>query len=154
MDILDATDIRLLNALQKDASLPRKQLAALAHISEATCSRRLAALEKHGYITGIRATLNAQKLGFGLTVFVLVAMESEHSGNLKKFEAKLKKSPLIRHISFISGEYDYLLHVVARDMEEYSAFAETTLVEENDVRRYNSMFEFKCLHDTAVLPLS
>ena len=133
--------------------MPRKRLAELCHISEATCSRRLISLEKRGYIDHYRAVLNAPKLGYGLTVFTLVAMEAEHGAMLKRFEAKLKKIPLIRYISFISGEYDYLLHVVARDMAQYHDFAESMLVEENSVKKYISLFEMKKLFENHVLPI-
>lgn len=153
MNGLDPTDLRLLDALQRDAQLPRKQLAELCHISEATCSRRLASLEQRGLIVQYRAVLNAAKLGFGLTVFVLVQMENEHSAALKKFEARLKKSPLVHHVSFISGEYDYLLHLVARDMAEYHDFTESHLVDEACVKRYMSLFEMKKLYESHALPL-
>ncbi len=153
MSAPDATDLRILDALQRDAQVARKVLAARCHISEATCSRRLASLEKRGYISQYRAVLNAPKLGYGLTVFVLVAMENEHSAQLKKFEAKLKKNPLVRHISFISGEYDYLLHLVAQDMAHYHDFAESYLVEEAHVKKYMSLFEMKCLYESHILPL-
>jgi len=122
MNSLDNTDIRILDALQRSEQLPRKQLAELCHISEATCSRRLASLEKRGFITQHRTVLNAAKLGYGLVVFVLVSMENEHSAQLKKFEARLKKNALVQQLSFISGEYDYLLRLAAKDMAQYHHF--------------------------------
>lgn len=150
---LDSTDLRILDALQRNAQLPRKQLAELCHISEATCSRRLAALDKSGTITQYRAVLNAAKLGFGLSLFVLVRMESDQGTARKRFETRIRKSRLVQRLSLISGEYDYLLHIVARDMEEYHNFAEAMLTEENDVRKYLSIFEMKLLHDSPVLAL-
>ncbi len=153
MDTLDSTDIRILDAMQRNGNLPRKKLAETCNISEATCSRRLASLEKRGYISQYRVVLNAAKLGFGLTVFALVAMENEHSNELKKFENRLKKHPLVRQISFISGDYDYLLHLVARDMAQYHAFTEQYFVEEASVKKYLSLFEMKHLYESHVLPL-
>lgn len=154
MHTLDTTDIGILDALQRNAQLPRKQLAELCHISEATCSRRLASLEKRGFISQYRAVLNTAKLGFGLTVFVLISMENEHGAQLKKFEARLRKHPLVRHLSFISGEYDYLMQLVAKDMAQYHDFAEQYLVDEPCVRKYMSLFEMKHLHENHVLPLA
>ena len=151
---LDPTDLRILDALQRNAQLSRKVLAELCHISEATCSRRLAALDKSGYVTQYRAVLNAAKLGFGLSLFVLVRMESDQGTARKRFETRLRKSPLVQRMSLISGDFDYLLHIVARDMEEYHNFCEAMLSEENDVRKYLSLFEMKILHDSPVLPLN
>lgn len=150
---LDATDLRLLDALQKNAALPRKQLAELCHISQATCSRRMAALEKAGYIARTRAILKASKLGFGLSLFVMVRMESDSNTARSRFESRIKKSPLVQRLSLISGEYDYMLHVVAHDMEEYHHFVESQLTEANDVKKYLSLFEMKVLHDDPALPL-
>lgn len=154
MSALDPTDLRILAAIQHDAALPRKKLAELCHISEATCSRRLAALQKAGYISGYHAKLKASKLGFGLSLFVLVRMESDSNAARSRFEARIRKSKLVQRMSLISGEYDYLLQIAARDMEEYHGFAETLLTEANDVKKYLSLFEMKILHDSPELPLA
>lgn len=150
---LDNCDLKILDAMQRDASVPLKRLAELCHVSEATCSRRIAALKEQGYLATPQVMLDRRKLGFGLSVHVMVQMEHEHSAPLKRFEDRLKKHPNVLGISFISGGYDYLLHVVARDMQEYHDFAETYLVEENHVKKYQSLFEMKSLKDTSVIPI-
>jgi len=150
---LDSIDLKILDALQRDASVKLKKLAGNCHISEATCSRRVAALKKHGFIQKQVAVLSRARLGLNLTVFVLVSMEHEQSAVLKRFEDKLKKAPMVVGISFISGQYDYLLQLAARDMEAYSAFAEEYLTDEPCVKKFTSLFEMKSLLSHQVLPL-
>ena len=150
---LDSIDLKILDAMQRDASVKLKKLAASCHISEATCSRRVASLKKRGLIQKQVAVLNRAKLGFTLTVFVLVSMENEQSAVLARFVERLRKAPMVVGISFISGQYDYLLQCAARSMEEYSAFAEAYLNEEPCVKRYTSLFEMKQVLSNHSLPL-
>ncbi len=153
-ETLDRQDIAILDALQRDASVGLKKLAELCHVSEATCSRRVASLKKRGYLNKQVVMLDRRKLGLGLSVYVLVAMEHEHEGPLKRFEDKLKRHPNVLNVSFISGDFDYLLHVVARDMQEYHDFAEHYFVQENHVKKYHSLFEMKSLKDISIIPIN
>lgn len=151
--ILDATDRRILDALQRDASLPRKRLAELCHVSEATCSRRIARLTRHGYILRHMAVLDRARLGLGLTVFVLVALEKEHPPEMRRFTEALGRHPNVLAVSFISGEYDYLLQVAVPDMARYHDFCEQFMVPDYFVKRFVSLFEMKSLKSHAPLPI-
>jgi DNA-binding Lrp family transcriptional regulator len=151
---LDKCDLKILDLLQRDASIPLKRLAELCHVSEATGSRRVAALKKSGYLGKQVMLLDRRKLGLGLSVYVLVAMEHEHTAPLKKFEDRLRKHPNVMNISFISGDFDYLMHIVVKDMQEYHDFAEAHFVDENHVKKYHSMFEMKSLKDNHIIPIN
>ncbi len=151
---LDKTDIKILNALQHDGSLSGKKLADLTCVSEATCSRRIAGLTKRGYIQRYGAVLNRKKLGFDVSVYVLVTLVDELTSYQKRFVERMKTVPYVLNITNISGEYDYFLHLVTRNMQQYHEFAESHLVEENHVRKYMSMFEMKLLKDSSVLAIT
>jgi Lrp/AsnC family transcriptional regulator len=150
---LDAADYKLLDALQRDASLSRKRLAEICHISEATCSRRMASLKKRGYLTRQVAILDPAKLGLKLTVFVLLEIANEQAAEMKRFIDRLKKTPELMTFSFISGEYDYLAHLVVRDMQAYYDYADEYFSHDPLIRKYTSLFEMKSLKHTNILPL-
>ena len=152
-DTIDKIDIRILDALQHDATLTGKRLADLCHVSEATCSRRLVSLKKRGYIEKYGAVLNRKKLGFDVSVYVLITLVDELTSRQKHFVENMRSVANVLTITNISGEYDYLLHLVAENMRQYHEFAETYLVEENHVRKYMSIFEMKLIKKSTVLPL-
>lgn len=150
--LLDEIDRALLSALQRDATLSLKALAALCHTSEATCSRRLAAMRKKKLFRQLTLA-DRQALGFTLCIHVLVRLENEQSTTMQRFVERLKKVPMVMRISLISGDYDYLLELVARDMTEYQAFCEAYLSEEPCVKKFNSLFEMKPILVRHSLPL-
>ena len=150
---LDATDLKILNALQHDASLSRKKLAQLCHMSEATCSRRIASLKKRGFMDKTHLALNPRKFGLALTVFVLVTLENENPAGMKRFTDRLRKHPEVLGVHYISGEYDYLLHLVARDMAHYQQFVDEYLAHETQIKRFLSLFQMKEIKYTSALPL-
>lgn len=113
---IDSTDWRILRELQRDGRITNVQLAQRVGLSPPPCLRRLQALEKSGAIRGYRAVLNGEALGFDIQLFAMVGLKSQAETELKAFEALLAQWPLVREAYAVSGESDFLLKLVARDM--------------------------------------
>jgi DNA-binding Lrp family transcriptional regulator len=119
---LDATDWKILRELQKDGRLSNVALAARVGLSPPPCLRRVRALRRGGYIAGFRAVLDQAKLGFEVSLFAMVGLRSQAEGELKAFEAQARLWPLVREAYAISGEADFLLKCVARDLPALQDF--------------------------------
>lgn len=124
---LDPIDRKILIALQEDGRITNVDLAKKAGISAPPCLRRVRALEEAGYIDSYHATLNAQKLGFGITVFAHVSLQSHNDVDVKKMESQLALWPQVREAHLLTGETDLLLKIVAPDWEAYQQFLTTEL---------------------------
>jgi len=119
---LDATDIRILRALQQNARLTTKELAAKVNLSTTPVFERVKRLEKEGYIKGYIAVLDAEKLGRGFTVFCSVKLKQMNRAVAQDFISVIKDIPQVSECYNISGEYDYLLKIQAPDMKYYNEF--------------------------------
>lgn len=150
---LDKSDLKILDSLQKDASISLKRLSDICNVSEATCSRRVAALKKKGYLSKEVMLLDRKALGLNLSVFVLVAMEKEHTKELKRFLDRMAKQPSVLSLSMVSGDFDYLMHVICKDMNEYNDFAEIYFADEPSVKKYHSIFDMKTIKNVTALPV-
>ncbi|OOV88015.1 Lrp/AsnC family transcriptional regulator [Oceanospirillum linum] len=124
---LDDTDRRILALLQKDGRLSNAKLAERLNLSETPCWRRLKRLEAEGYIEGYQARLNRQKLGLGVVGFAQVTF-GDHSGQAPlEFEQKMAQMPEILSCHNVSGDCDYILQIVASDLEDYGDFVRNRL---------------------------
>ena len=153
-DPLDRTDLRLLAALQDDARLTVAQLAEKVSLSASPCWRRVKRLEEAGYIEGYHAHLSASRLGHGITAFVSVVMGSHTRDVARAFEARLQDIPEIIACHNVSGQYDFLLEVVAADLAAYGEFARNVLQDLPGVTELHSSFSLKSLKDQRKLPLA
>ena len=151
---LDRTDLRLLAALQDDARLTVAQLAEKVSLSASPCWRRVKRLEEAGYIEGYHAHLSASRLGHGITAFVSVVMGSHTREVARAFEARLQDIPEIIACHTVSGQYDFLLEVVAADLAAYGEFARNVLQDLPGVTELHSSFSLKSLKDQRKLPLA
>lgn len=151
---LDRTDLRLLAALQDDARLTVAQLAEKVSLSASPCWRRVKRLEEAGYIEGYHAHLSASRLGHGITAFVSVVMGSHTREVARAFEARLQDIPEIIACHNVSGQYDFLLEVVAADLAAYGDFARNVLQDLPGVTELHSSFSLKSLKDQRKLPLA
>lgn len=119
---LDEIDRRILHDLQEDGRITNVELAKNAGISAPPCLRRVRALEEAGYIEGYHARLNPEQLGFGVTIFALVGLQSQAEADLTAFENLVNSWPLVRECYMLAGENDFILKVVAKDWDTYQTF--------------------------------
>jgi Lrp/AsnC family leucine-responsive transcriptional regulator len=153
-EALDRTDRRLLAALQDDARLTVAELAERVALSTSPCWRRVRRLEQAGYIEGYHAHLSAAKLGYGITAFVSVVMGSHTQDVARAFEAAVQEIPQVVACHNVSGEYDFLLEVVATDLAAYGEFARNVLQGLPGVRELHSSFSLMSIKARRRLPLA
>ena len=135
---LDRIDRRILRDLQADGRMTNVDLAERAGISAPPCLRRVRALEEAGFIRGYHAVLNPEALGYGVTVFAQVGLNSQSEADLKRFEELVNGWALVRECSMLAGEADYLLKVVAEDWDSYQQFLTTKLTAAPNVSHVKS----------------
>lgn len=119
---LDRVDRQILADLQADGRITNVDLARRAGISAPPCLRRVRALEESGIIKGYHAAIDPGALGYNVTVFAQVALNSHADGDLRAFEERVGSWPEVRECYMLAGETDFLLKVVARDWEDYQKF--------------------------------
>lgn len=119
---LDAIDWRILKELQSDGRMTNIALAARIGLSAPPCLRRVRALEDAGLIRGYAAILDEDALGFGLTAFAMVRLHNQSEADLRAFENRVLGWPLVRDADMLSGESDFMLRCVARDLPAFQRF--------------------------------
>ena len=124
---LDRIDRRILADLQADGRMTNVELARRAGISAPPCLRRVRALEEAGYVRGYHADIDPAALGYNVTVFAHVGLNSQAEADLKAFESLVQEWPEVRECHMLAGETDFLLKVVAADWDGYQRFLTTRL---------------------------
>jgi len=140
MEILDETDRRILNELQKDCSQTNQDLAGRAHVSAPTCLRRVRRLVETGVIERRIAIVSPQALPGGLTAIVEVTLERQGAEALENFERLLTEANAVQQCYRVSAGPDFILIVYVADMPAYHAFAHQVLAAHANVRNVRSFF--------------
>ena len=121
-DNLDDIDIKILSLLQEDGRITNVDLAEKVDLSAPPCLRRVRSLEKSGFIKGYHADLQAEKLGFEVTVFAMVGLHNQAEADLKLFEEGILSLPYVRECHMLNGEIDFILKCVAPDLSTFQSF--------------------------------
>ena len=150
---LSRSDRRLLDALQSDATRSQADLAELAGMSRTSCWRRMREFEANGLIENQVAILNPQAAGFHIQVLLAVAMTEHTDENRQNFEHHVASLPEVTECYSVSGERDYILQVVVRDMEAYNQFLNAQILKHSAVRSASSTFVLRRVKYTTQLPL-
>jgi DNA-binding Lrp family transcriptional regulator len=116
---LDTTDRQLLRELMHDATQSASALGRKMGLSQPATWRRIKRLRDSGVIRGQRLDLDAEKLGFGVTVFLGVKLATKGRVSLEDFERAVSAIPEVQTVEHILGLYDYRLRVVARDISDF-----------------------------------
>lgn len=140
---LDANDVRILTALQADARLTVAELAEKVRLSTSPTWRRVKRLEEQGYISGYRATLDRKRLGWGVLGFVSVSIGDHSEAEARAFESAVAALPEIVACWSIAGNADFLLEVVARDLDAFAEFAMTTVRRLPGIKAMQTTFTLK-----------
>lgn len=149
----DRIDLRILDHLQGQARASNLELAQAAKLSPAQCHRRHRRLEAAGVIDRYETRLNAARVGLGVVAFIHVSMERGHIREMQKFKDLLASLAEVQECYSVTGDFDYMLKVVARDLPALSRFLMDTLMRLPGVAAVRSsvcMEEIKC---TSALPL-
>ena len=140
---LDATDVRLLDQLQQDASLTNDALAARIHTSPATCLRRVKRLVERGVIERRVAIVSPTTLGSSLTAIVEVSLDRQGSERLDAFEQRAVDEPAVQQCHRVSPGPDFVLTVLVADMPAYHALVQRLFTEDANVRNVKTYFSVR-----------
>lgn len=151
---LSTSDRRLLQALQNDVTQSQADLADEAGLSRSSCWRRMREFEKAGLIRQKVALLDPKIAGFGIEVLLLVAMTEHTDENRREFESHVRRLPEVLECFSVSGERDYMLQVIAHDMDSYTDFLNTEILKHSAVRAASSTFVLKRVKYSTALPLA
>lgn len=136
---IDKTEIMLLNSLQLNCRRGLQDVADTIGSSASSLWRRLKNLEQTGIIERYSILINHRKLGIKETVFLRVRLDRHEEENIKKFTALVKKSEFILECYATTGDYDYLLKIIAVDIRQFHRFLEDTLLKQDYIRNTNTL---------------
>ena len=122
MSNMDTIDRHLLSELQAEGRVTNVELAARVGLTAPPCLRRVRALEEAGVIRGYHAELDGAKLGFAITVFAMVSLKSQAEDALRAFEEHVRSLPEVRECHMLNGEIDFILKIVAHDLQSFQEF--------------------------------
>ncbi len=120
--LLDPIDRTILSELQDHGRVTNVELARRAGLTAPPCLRRVRALEEAGVIRGYHATLDPGSLGYAIMVFALVSLRSQAEEDLRSFEAHVATLPEVRECHMLNGEIDFILKIVAHDLQSFQSF--------------------------------
>ncbi|ARD11324.1 MULTISPECIES: Lrp/AsnC family transcriptional regulator [Pseudomonas] len=140
---LSSIDMRILTALQQDGRITNQTLADQIGMSASPCWRRVKQLEEHRYVLGYRAVLDRRKIGLGVMVFIRVSIDSHSEAEARKFEQEVMQLENVVACYSIGGDADFLLQVVARDLDSFADFAMTVVRRLPGIKEMQSMFVLK-----------
>ena len=123
----DEIDMRILALLQENGRMTNVELGERVGLTAPPCLRRVRALEQEGVIRGYHAALEAEALGYGLTVFAMVSLRSQAESDLRAFEQLVADIPEVRECHMLNGEIDFILKIVAPDLQSFQRILTTRL---------------------------
>ena len=140
---LDATEIKILQQLQDNGRVTNQELADRIGMSASPCWRKVRRLEEDEVIQGYRAVLDRKKIGLGVMVFIRVVIDSHSEAEAKKFEQEVTALEDVVACYSIGGDADFLLQVVASDLDSYADFAMSVVRRLPGIKEMQSMFVLK-----------
>jgi Lrp/AsnC family transcriptional regulator len=150
---LDLIDRGILNLLQRDASVSTAEIASHVGLSMSPCWRRIRRLETLGVVSGRVALLDQHRLGLEVTVFASVRLSAHGRQSLPEFESAIESLPEVIECYVMSGDVDYLLHVVTWNIRSYENFLRNHLLQLPTVREVHSQIALSQVKYTTQLPI-
>lgn len=150
---IDATDRRILEALQKQGRVTNAELSERVNLSPSACHRRVQRLEEAGYIDAYVALLNARRLNRPTTVFVEITLSGQADEVLEAFEREVRRVPDVLECHLMAGTADYLLKVVAQDTDDFARIHRQYLARLPGVAQMHSSFALRTVFKTTAIPV-
>ena len=152
IDSISGSDRKLLMALQENLNLSQIELAERSGLSRTSVWRRVRELEDAGMIDGRVALLNPKSLGLQIHVLLSVSMVQHSDRTRQSFEEHVEQLPEVMECFSVSGERDYVLQIISRDMESYNEFLNTKILHHASVHSASSSFALRRVKYTTALP--
>ena len=149
---LDSIDLRILNELQMNGDITNVKLANKLNISPPSCLRRVKSLEQKNLILGYNAIVNPELLGYKVTVFAYVGLESQAENDLKTFENYISNFPEVRECHMLVGEVDFLLKIVAKDWDDFQFFLTKNLTQAPKVSNVKTSLNIRSIKKLPGIP--
>jgi len=149
----DTTEMKILRLLQDDARITNQELADKAGMSASPCWRKVRKLEEDDVIQGYRAVLNRKKIGLGVMVFIRVTIDSHSEAEARKFEEEVTALEDVVACYSIGGDADFLLQVVASDLDSHADFAMSVVRRLPGIKEMQSMFVLKEIKPLTAYPV-
>ncbi len=153
MNKLSGSDRQLLDALQRDTNLSQIDLADRAGLSRTSVWRRIRELEESRVIEGKVTLLNPRALGLQIYVMLSVSMVEHSDKTRRKFETHVETLPEVMECFSVSGDRDYVLQIISKDMESYNDFLNNSILHHPSVHSASSSFALRRVKYTTALPL-
>ena len=150
---LDEIDRRLLAELQDEGRVTNVELASRVGLTAPPCLRRVRSLEEDGIIRGYHADLDPARLGFSIMVFAMVSLKSQAEGALREFEAAMHDLPEVREVHMLNGEIDFIIKIVARDLQAFQEFLTSKLTPAPNVASVKTSLTIRTSKNEPGVPL-
>ncbi|MER9061769.1 Lrp/AsnC family transcriptional regulator [Mesorhizobium sp. M0482] len=150
---LDSIDRKIIAALQVDGRMTAQQLAERVGLSASPCARRVRLMEDMGVITGYAALIDQDMVDLPISVFASIKLERQRENELKRFNAAIARWPEVVDCYLMTGQRDYLLRVVVRDLHAYERFLKEKLTRLDGVSSIESSFALAQIKRSNRLPV-
>ncbi len=154
MEPITDLEARILTILQRDASLSTADLAVAVNSSPATVWRRLRSLEDRGIIGPPIRLVDSARVGRGMDVFVQVRMKSQDAGSRAAFQRAMEAEPVIVEVYSTSGDWDYLLHLLVRDIADLEAILMSRILGQDSVAGTSTVFVLRRIKRETAVPVA
>lgn len=149
---LDSIDRRILNMLQNNSKLTTKELAAALNMTTTPIHERIKRLEKRGYILNYVALLDRRKMEHKLMAFLYISVRDHSQQSLLKFQQAVIKFPKVVECYHIAGQFDFVLKILVKDMEDYHNFTFNRLASLKNIRQVQTDFVINDLKYSTIIP--
>ena len=151
--LLDAIDRTILASLQSDGRITNVDLARRAGLTAPPCLRRVRALEEEGVVRSYHAKLDNATMGYGITVFAMVSLRSQAEQDLQAFERHVAALPEVRECHMLNGEIDFILKIVAHDLQGFQLFLTSHLTTAPNVAGVKTSLTIRTSKDDIGVPV-
>lgn len=150
---IDDWDRQILRIIQERPEITMRELGEAAGLSHSPCWRRLQRLREAGVITDRQYIVDPEQVGYAILVLCFVKIAEHKRERLRAFEAAVQKVPEILQCYSLSGDHDYVLHVVARSMRDYESTVKNAIVELPNVQSISTSFTLKRVKHSVSVPV-
>ena len=150
---LDKIDRKLISALQVDGRMTAQQLADQVGLSASPCARRVRLMEERGVITGYTAVIDQDLVDLPISVFASIKLERQRENELERFNTAISRWPEVVDCYLMTGQRDYLLRIVVRDLHAYDRFLKEKLTRLDGVASIESSFALAQIKRSNRLPI-
>ena len=153
MTDLDRVDIALLEAIQKNNRLTSEDLGAIVNLSPTACQRRLKRLRAEGVIEADASIISPKATGRHITMIVLAPLERERADTVARLKTAIRNTREVMIGYYVTGDADFILVVVAKDMEDYEQFTRRFFYENQDIKGFKTMVVMDRVKASFAFPL-